>query len=87
MKIIKYVVKDLISNEYMKWGGRGDRSCWINTTPHLEDASHYNGKGPATAFINQYIKLINKPHTVNKNNPPPIYDLQVIEIEVIYKET
>jgi len=82
----KYVVKDLISNEYMRWGGRGDSSNWVNTTPHLEHAFLYDSKGPATAFINQHNKRINNPHTVDLNNLPPHYKLVVVEIEVAYKE-
>lgn len=83
---IKFAVKDKLSGHYMTSGGRGDRSLWLSLTEDIESACMYYSKGPATTFINQYTSNAHRPHTVNASNPPPQYDLVVVEVAIEYKE-
>jgi hypothetical protein len=83
---IKFAVKDKISGQYIRFGGRGDRTLWHSIKKDLGEARLYNKKGPATAFINQYIDFISKPHTINLNNPPPQFDFVVVQVDVSYME-
>jgi hypothetical protein len=84
--ITKYVIKDIISNMYTAWSGRGDTTMYIVLTPDLEQANTYCSSNPATAFINQYERMIKRPNTINLNKPPPQVQLVVVEISVEYKE-
>jgi hypothetical protein len=84
--ITKYVIKDMISNQYTRWAGRGDTTLYLSLTPELEQANTYCKIGPATAFINQYEQLVQRPHSMNPNRPPPQVELVVVEIGVEYRE-
>lgn len=80
-----YAIKDMNTNEYTRWGGRG---CGL--TPTMTDdiclANTYNAKGPATSFINNYNKAMLKLNSFSVNNILTFKDLVVVRIGVHYTE-